>query len=1080
MKILQIRFKNLNSLVGEWKIDLTDPAYITTGIFAIVGPTGAGKSTILDAICLALYGQTPRLSSISQTTNEIMSRQTGECFAEVLFATQKGHFRCHWSQHKAQKRFDGQLQQPKHEIADVATGKVLESHIRKVAAHIESVTGMNFDRFTRSMLLAQGRFAAFLQASANERAPILEQITGTEIYTRISINVHERNKREQALLKELRAEIAGIEILDATQVTAIEADISATKDEALTLKQTQTTTQSAREWRKRIIDLENEITTLTSNLQELTQEMTDFQPQRRQLDRAMQAEALAGQYAELSTQRMLRIQQLAQLKENSATLENLTNAVHTQQQTLTNQAQKTTQAKSALSDATPKMRKVRELDTTCAGLKKQIDGYTDDIKKIDKNIKKTTKILSQAQKQQAEVHVALAPITRYLSDHAPDATLVSEFTGIDARFRTLQDKQQAVHNGAAHITAIQVEIADVQEKQRQQHDMVRALQIDETNATVALDYEKSLLDLLLNGRLLREYQADMQALNLEKGLRTTIANLEGHRAHLSDGQPCPLCGALEHPYAHGNIPALAEIDSKLKSLAELITLAESHESTINQRKTAEQDAQKKVEDATHEVQLILGKIQNLDVRLQEAHTQLENVRTDVENLINAMNITLAPFGVCVTAETTAGTIIATLQQRLAQWNNYAQQQAELGTQITELASKIQENTTTLTGLQENHGQITVRLTAVQSDYDTNHVERINLFGEANPDELEQTLNTAIADAEQAEKQANEDLDTTRVAFSTAHGVNTTLINNIAQLETTLAQLEPAFSHALTAKQFADEASFVAAQLAPEQREMLLTQATYFDNKTYTLTQNRQARAQALVTAQAKALTDQSLADLEQFIELIEQDQRAIDYRINDNQRKLHENTAHITLVQTKKSAIDAQEIACTKWGILDKLIGSADGKTYRNFAQGLTFEFMIDHANRQLQKMTDRYVLTRQSEQGLELLVIDNYHAGEIRSTKNLSGGESFIISLALALGLSQMASKNVRVDSLFLDEGFGTLDEEALETALDTLAGLQHEGKLIGIISHVAALKDRVTTQIQVTPYTGGKSRIEGPGCQG
>jgi exonuclease SbcC len=257
MKILQIRFKNLNSLVGEWKIDLTDPAYITAGIFAIVGPTGAGKSTILDAICLALYGQTPRLSSISQTTNEIMSRQTSECFAEVLFATQKGHFRCHWSQHKAQKRFDGQLQQPKHEISDVATGKVLESSIKKVAAHIESVTGMNFDRFTRSMLLAQGRFAAFLQASANERAPILEQITGTEIYTRISINVHERNKREQALLKELRAEIAGIEILDATQVTAIEADISATKEAALTLKQTQTTTQSAREWRKRIIDLDS-------------------------------------------------------------------------------------------------------------------------------------------------------------------------------------------------------------------------------------------------------------------------------------------------------------------------------------------------------------------------------------------------------------------------------------------------------------------------------------------------------------------------------------------------------------------------------------------------------------------------------------------------------------------------------------------------------------------------------------------------------------------------------------------------------------------------------------------------------
>ena len=126
---------------------------------------------------------------------------------------------------------------------------------------------------------------------------------------------------------------------------------------------------------------------------------------------------------------------------------------------------------------------------------------------------------------------------------------------------------------------------------------------------------------------------------------------------------------------------------------------------------------------------------------------------------------------------------------------------------------------------------------------------------------------------------------------------------------------------------------------------------------------------------------------------------------------------------------------------------------------------MTAHANRRLREMTDRYLLIRDEEQPLELNVIDNYQAGEIRSTKNLSGGESFIVSLALALGLSQMASRNVRVDSLFLDEGFGTLDEDALETALETLAGLRQDGKLIGVISHVAALKERIGTQIQVIP---------------
>jgi len=137
---------------------------------------------------------------------------------------------------------------------------------------------------------------------------------------------------------------------------------------------------------------------------------------------------------------------------------------------------------------------------------------------------------------------------------------------------------------------------------------------------------------------------------------------------------------------------------------------------------------------------------------------------------------------------------------------------------------------------------------------------------------------------------------------------------------------------------------------------------------------------------------------------------------------------------------------------------------------------MVSHANRQLEKMTDRYLLIRDDRQPLELNVVDNYQAGEIRSTRNLSGGESFIVSLTLALGLSKMASRKVRVDSLFLDEGFGTLDEETLETALETLSGLHQDGKLIGIISHVPALKERISTRIAILPRSGGKVFSRGP----
>jgi exonuclease SbcC len=127
--------------------------------------------------------------------------------------------------------------------------------------------------------------------------------------------------------------------------------------------------------------------------------------------------------------------------------------------------------------------------------------------------------------------------------------------------------------------------------------------------------------------------------------------------------------------------------------------------------------------------------------------------------------------------------------------------------------------------------------------------------------------------------------------------------------------------------------------------------------------------------------------------------------------------------------------------------------------------------------MSDRYLLRRTPDQPLELTVIDAYQAGEVRSTANLSGGETFIISLALALGLSAMASKKVQIDSLFLDEGFGTLDEESLEVALETLSTLQQNGKIIGIISHVPLLKERIDVQLHLHAGLDGRSTISGPG---
>jgi exonuclease SbcC len=200
MRVLKLRILNLNSLAGDFTIDFTHPAY-GGGVFAITGPTGAGKTTILDAVCLALYGRTPRLARINKSGNEIMSRNRGECAAEVTFETPAGRWRAFWSQRRSRLKAGGALQDPHHEIAE-AGGRLLESRFSRTGALVAALTGLTFEQFTKSSLLAQGAFAAFLAAPADDKAALLEQITGTVLYRDISIGVHQRRTEERRRLED--------------------------------------------------------------------------------------------------------------------------------------------------------------------------------------------------------------------------------------------------------------------------------------------------------------------------------------------------------------------------------------------------------------------------------------------------------------------------------------------------------------------------------------------------------------------------------------------------------------------------------------------------------------------------------------------------------------------------------------------------------------------------------------------------------------------------------------------------------------------------------------------------------------
>ena len=286
-----------------------------------------------------------------------------------------------------------------------------------------------------------------------------------------------------------------------------------------------------------------------------------------------------------------------------------------------------------------------------------------------------------------------------------------------------------------------------------------------------------------------------------------------------------------------------------------------------------------------------------------------------------------------------------------------------------------------------------------------------------------------------------------------------------------------------ASEFGTQDEFLAAMIPEDEMiELKTAHDAIIDklNQTKVSLNNCQEKLDKLIMAHpnAKQLnTDDlqaKLTDLQRQLESINQSIGELN-AIKSGELKNRER--HSQLLED----IKRQEQENAVWAKLDMLIGSADGKKYRNFVQGLTLDLVLYHANQILAKMNDRYLLTfdGDSSKALEILVTDLHQGDAVRSSKNLSGGESFIISLALALGLSQINSQNVQIESLFLDEGFGTLDETALDLALNTLFELQQSGKSIGIISHVASLKERIDTQIVVEKHAGGYSTLHGAGVK-
>ncbi len=1222
MKILKLHFKNLNSLVGEWTIDFTAAEYSEQGIFAITGPTGAGKSTILDAICLALYGRTPRLERINASQNEIMSRQCGECFASLEFQSSSGTYRTLWSQARARKKADGNLQNAQHIIEDCINNKTLEDKLSKTPLIVTEVTGMDFEHFTRAMLLAQGGFAKFLQSSADERSPILEKITGTEIYSQISKLVHERKSSEENVLNNINARLAGINLLNAQEIEELQAELAELTNQITALITNKSTLEQQQTWLTNLQKLGDELATIQQAQQQLQIQQEQFATDELRLKDAKLVEEINSDiYIQLQELR----KQLTTIKANLATnqeqLPKLQELLTTQQTQVSHVHNQLLSYKSNYALNLKTLQQVRLLDAEI--LTKQ-DGLAKVATKLNTSRGELDKLLAEQQdfaKQQTNQQQQQIQIDNYLTEHHADAELLFAYSGICAELdnllaldKKLKDNQVAqisTHDKHAKLIALIAEQESTQTKYSTQQgeldskitqlqqsiqqlangknvailkdeilqlnsqhtdyrelarqlqekaDFALKLQQVQTELTKAQQSSTEIKPQLERESELLDYTNKLQDnLTAQKLLQSKIISLSDERVNLQANQPCPLCGGLDHPYAQDGVAVNNELDTQIAQAkakisqlqitlntfnaqlatnnANIAKLSEQQNELISRQGLLQQGIDdfvgkhgltisqisdpfihgqlsaitEQINQLNQQIKLLHDYEQQLadyQAKLQELEKSLHEIKLDAtrlteqkltsekhlaelaheisqssgeyDKLSNVLITTLTNYQVITITSAIIPAIKDNLAKRRDAWQNTEQQANAIKQELQKLAHQLEQNSNLQIALNRQITEQQHEVTTLQQSINELTANRSALFGDKNTDAAEILWQQELQALEEKAKAAETE-------FNQLSQQQTALIalieKDCAQLEalqTTQARQEEQFIARLNLVNITSEAVFIAKRLSRDEMMAIGQTADNLKQQAIELASRLKQTSEALANEQVKQLTDKTHDELQTEIDSIQTNYEHSNQRIGEIRGQLSANQKAQEQQQETIAQRDKQLQITERFRRLHVLIGSSDGKKFRNFAQGLTFDLVVKHANQQLHQMSDRYLLIRDNDAPLELNVIDNYQGGEIRTTKNLSGGESFVISLALALGLSKLSSNKVQVDSLFLDEGFGTLDEDSLQTALDALDSLQRDGKLIGVISHVGALKERINLQIQVEPLSGGVSRISGVGCSG
>ncbi len=1238
MRILAIRGSNLTSLAGDFALELDQPPLDKLGLFAISGATGAGKSTLLDAMCLALFDRTPRLGDrggapvgrpdeeeeVRLQANDVrgvLRRGAGEGFAEVDFLGKDGkRYRARWSVWRARSRADGRFRPQEMKLTDVATEQTFGRTKSEVLKAIEERLGLSFDQFRRSALLAQGEFAAFLRADANERAELLERMTGTEVYSRVSMAAHEKYKVAQAELEKLAQGVAAIARLSDEERAGLEGSRGQEEAALAAAQQVQAQAERAADWyaeRTRLVAQEAEAEGARAQAAEAVEAAA---PREAELARVRAAEVLRAplERADAAARRLET--ETANRTARQREAEGAREGVQAREAALAQAGVRRAEAQAAEASARPALEEAGRLDVALAQAQRESHEAVQRLEAAREAERLARKEAEQLAREESAAGAEVEAARTWLTTHAHVEALAREWPRWEAELvrHERATQAEAVARGAlarwkTAAEALEAEAGRRREEHQSAGEALKATDAEVARAEAAMGEDagterRARRDSLLSRQdvlraLSEAHKASVQAvraeqeaageasralqeetsakaeaeaarlrgLELEAALREAQRSLEStravlglsaHRAELREGAPCPLCGAKEHPYAR-EAPALEGLLTDAQARVETLkaqrmeaargeTAASTRAAGASPRAAqaqsrreaaAKQRAHQREEWASCRVRLV-GAQPPEDVEAQGVEAWLEEAGTQVRSLLAALKDEEARAEALARAVKEARAAQGRARER---WEaaekalrladealrGNAEEQRKAEAEAARALGVCQEALSALAMPFTGRNGWEAALVRDAAAFRARCVERVSEWnarekaqreaearvaqaqGKRAPAEARvEERKTVTAAAAQAREKAEAVLRETQAARAAVLGgrpteeVRTGLQDAVAQaskrFELVRAEAESAKQQAAVAATRAEEAAraqeeagathaeaeaALEALLSPRSltrestRALLARGVAWAEAEARALSALREAHERALTVlkerqawrtrheasglptlpeAEVAAACERARADTEAR----RQAAAALKARLDqdDEARRRHGEQARLLEERQRASGV---------WRTLNELIGSHDGKKFKVFAQSLTLDALLHHANAHLEELAPRYRLMRVPRYDLDLQVVDRDMGDEVRSVSSLSGGESFLVSLALALGLASLSSETTQVETLFIDEGFGTLDPETLEMALATLDALQATGRQVGIISHVSGLAERIGAQVRVVKQGAGRSRL-------